>query len=159
MTRLLLPLVLILSALAMPKAYADEGLVTGVHDGDSITVAGQAKNIRIRYMDAPEIKAFKWGNQPFGVEARNALATLCKGQIATLTKITKDKYDRLDANVSCQGFDVAEWQLDNGFAWPYHYNTPKKYKRMALAAKEKGLGLWALPNPVDPWAWRKQRLP
>lgn len=154
MTRLLLPVVLILCALATQKVFALDGLVTNVHDGDSLTVTGQAKNIRVRYIDAPELKAFKWDYQPYAAEARTALLNLCSGKVATLTNITQDKYNRLDANVNCQGYDVAKWQIDNGFAWNYKY-APKRFRVLALNAKAKKIGLWALPNPINPIDWRK----
>lgn len=158
MTRLILPIALILTALAIPKAWAFDGLVTQVSDGDTLTVMnekGASEIIRITKIDTPELKHFKWGYQPYASEARTSLLNLCGGKIATVMRKSTDKYGRTAGAVSCQGFDVAEWQLDNGFAWTYHYGTPKKYKRMALAAKEKKIGLWALENPIDPYFWRK----
>lgn len=158
MTRLILPLVLILTALAMPKAYAFDGLVTHIVDGDTLDVineTGAQERIRLTNADTPELKHFKWGYQPSASEARTSLLNLCGGKIATVVRKRVDRYGRTTGAVTCQGFDVATWQLDNGFAWPYHYGTPKKYKRMALTAKEKGLGLWALPNATDPYYWRK----
>ena len=139
-------------------AFAFDGLVTHVSDGDTLTVMnekGTGEVIRITYMDAPELKHFAWGYQPYASEARTSLLNLCGGKLATIIRKTTDKYGRTAGRVSCQGFDVATWQITNGFAWPYHYNTPVKYKALAATAKSKHLGLWGLENPVDPWAWRK----
>jgi endonuclease YncB( thermonuclease family) len=163
MKKLLSTLILVivnLTAIYCQPTWALDGLVTSVHDGDSITIAGISQKIRIRNMDAPELanKSLGWGYQPYASEARTSLLNLCGGKIATLTNMKTDFYGRIDARVNCQGFDVATWQLDNGLAWPYHYNTPKKYKRMALDAKGKNLGLWVLPNATDPWAWRKNKM-
>lgn len=142
----------------MPKAWAFDGLVTHVSDGDTLTVLnenGTGEVIRIVYIDTPELQHFKFGYQPYASEARTSLLNLCGGKLATVIRKTTDKYGRTAGHVACQGFDVATWQLDNGFAWPYHYGTPKKYRALAATAKAKHLGLWALPNPIDPWAWRK----
>ena len=149
-----------LLAIYSTSIFALDALVIGVHDGDSITIANTLKKVRIRNMDAPELanKSLKWGYQPYANEAHDSLLKLCQGKIATLSNIKPDIYKtRMDADVSCQGYDVAQWQIDNGFAWGYHY-APKKYKRMALTAKNKALGLWAQPAPIDPWAWRKNKL-
>lgn len=140
------------------NAHAAGGLVTDVHDGDTITVQGFAQKIRIAKIDTPELKTYKWGYQPYGSEARTNLLNLCLGKIATLTDIKSDRYGRFDANVSCAGVDVAGWQLSNGSAWPYHYNTPKKYKAMSDVARNKGLGLWSLSNAIDPYFWRKNKM-
>lgn len=158
MNRIILPLVLALAMLSMQNADAFDGLVIHVSDGDTLTVMnekGAGETIRILKIDTPELKHFKWGYQPYASEARTSLLNLCAGKIATVMRKSTDKYGRTAGAVSCQGFDVATWQLDNGFAWPYHYNTPKRYKNMALTAKDKKLGLWALQNPVDPYFWRK----
>ena len=149
---------LIILTLFSLQAFAFDGLVTRVSDGDTLTVTNEKsvdETIRISKIDTPELKHFKWGYQPYASEARTSLLNLCAGKIATIVRKSTDRYGRTSANVSCQGYDVATWQLNNGFAWPYHYNTPKLYKNMALTAKEKNLGLWALENPVDPYFWRK----
>ena len=149
--------ILLILLLISTHAFALDGIVTNVHDGDSITVSGLTKKVRIRYIDAPEFKAFKWGNQPYAQDSKSNLQSLCYGKVASLSNMRIDKYQRVIANVSCQGFDVAKWQIDTGSAWGYHY-APKRFKVMALNAKSKNIGLWALPNPIDPWAWRKNGL-
>ena len=45
-------------------AFAFDGLVTHVSDGDTLTVMNEKERgevIRITYMDAPELKHFAWG--------------------------------------------------------------------------------------------------
>ena len=148
-------------ALVCGQASAFDGLVTGVHDGDSLTVLneqGLDEKIRLRRADTPERRAFTWGYQPYAAEARTSLLNLCAGKIASVIRHGKDRNGRTLGDVSCQGFDVARWQIESGAAWAYRYSSTIATRAWQANAKGKGLGLWALPNPIEPWAWRKNAL-
>jgi hypothetical protein len=43
-----------------------------------------------------------------------------------------------------------------GFAWVYRrYSNDAELLELEAQAKEKGFGLWAEPNPIPPWEWRR----
>ena len=59
---------LLIALLFSCQAFAFDGLVTQVHDGDTLTVTnelGFGEKIRLAKVDAPELKSFKWGEQPY----------------------------------------------------------------------------------------------
>lgn len=147
---------LVLMLLFASSAFALDGKITKAHDGDSFYVTGVTQEIRVRYADTPEFKAFTWGNQPFAAKAREDMLKLCGGQVVTLTKMTLDKRtNRYMANVSCQGQDLATYLIKNGDAWAYRFTSTKATRALQASAKAKGIGLWALPNPIEPYLWRK----
>lgn len=142
------------------NAYSYDALVVSVHDGDTITVLinNTKQSIRIQKMDSPEIAYNYMGNkvpyQPYANESRDSLAKLCLNKIATIS--TKGiSGSRLVGNVSCDGKDVANYQIENGMGWVYHYGSTKKTKSVMELAKSNKLGLWSQPNPIDPYFWRK----
>ena len=60
------------------------------------------------------------------------------------------------------GGDVNIEQVRRGMAWHYkayeREQAPaqrKEYAAVEDAAKAAGIGLWALPNPVPPWEFRR----
>ena len=143
------------------NAAAFDGLVIDVHDGDSLTVLneqGAAEKIRLHRADTPELKGTKWAYQPYAAEARSSLLNLCGGKIASITRHGQDRYHRSLGDINCQGHDVARWQIDNGAAWAYRWASLKALRNAQASAKAKGLGLWALPKPVEPYLWRKDRM-
>ncbi|MFN0214920.1 MAG: thermonuclease family protein [Saprospiraceae bacterium] len=45
-----------------------------------------------------------------------------------------------------------------GLAW--HFKKPSddaRYDRLQQIARQKRIGLWIQPNPLEPWNWRKQK--
>lgn len=146
-------------ALAAPMfAFAADlqGVVTGVRDGDSLWVmpiGSPAIEVRIRYIDAPEI------GQPFGQAARTSLRDLCAAKQAVVTDMTKnrDRYGRVVGRVSCAGVDAGAAQLQRGMAWVFDRYTRKGSALYATqaGARNRRLGLWAAEDmAVPPWEWR-----
>ena len=153
--------ILILLLITSSNLYAFDGLVTKIYDGDTLTAInelGFGEKIRLARADAPELKAFKWGEQPYAQEARNALVSLCEGKTATIIRKAKDQYGRTVASISCQSTDVAAYMIKNGDAWAYRYSSTKALRSLQANAKSQHLGLWALENPVEPIVWRKKAL-
>jgi endonuclease YncB( thermonuclease family) len=141
------------------NAFGFEGLVTSVHDGDTLTAKnenGLPEKVRIYRIDAPELKAFYWSYQPYASESRTGLMNLCLGKVALITRKSKDQYGRTVGIVNCDGKDVATEQIINGRAWAYRYTATKAMKKAQLIAKDSKVGLWGLDNPVEPILWRKQ---
>ena len=129
------------------------GLVTSVHDGDTITVNGQT--IRLNSLDAPELE------QAFGQASRDLLAALVQGQRVTVTYAKKDLYDRVLGTVfksDCTQVNLS--QVRWGAAWYYEAykceidaRQRTAYAGAQAAAQAGAVGLWAAPA-VAPWVYR-----
>ena len=128
-------------------------------DGDTLTVLDSAKTqhkIRLAGIDAPE-KA-----QPFGDRSKQNLSKWVYRRDVIVEWHKKDRYGRLVGVVLVDGHDVNLEQVRAGFAWWYRdyarEQTPadrKVYETAEHAAKEQKLGLWADPQLVPPWEWRR----
>ncbi len=145
-------------ALALNLSFAAHaeftGKVVAVADGDTLTVLRDHKQVKVRLteIDAPE-KA-----QAFGNKSKQSLSDLCFAKIATLDDKGKDRYGRTLARVHCDGIDANAEQVRRGMAWVFVRYAPKDsplYSVEAEARAEKR-GLWADPEPVPPWEWRRQ---
>lgn len=108
-------------------------------------------------IDTPELSEFGWGLQPFALEAKKATSDLCLNKPITITRKLTDRYSRSDSIVTCDGRDLGNYLVTNGYAWSYHYGLSRIKKEM-LVAKDLKLGLWVNPNAIDPWAWRKYKM-
>jgi endonuclease YncB( thermonuclease family) len=141
------------------QALAFEGTVVGVADGDTVTVLDAQKTqhkIRLSGIDAPE-KA-----QDYGERSKQNLSKLVFGKKVTIPDTNKDRYGRTISRVLVNGKDAGLEQIKGGFAWHY-----KKYQKdqqpsdrvLYAQAQEKSqssrVGLWALANPVEPEAFRR----
>ena len=134
-----------------------KGLVTQVHDGDTLTVLnekGAAEKIRLYRVDSPEMPYSTVPYQPYASEARTGLLNLCLSQVATIER-KGISYGRSVATVECKGIDVSTYQVTNGNAWVYRYTKTKALTKLQAAAMQTHLGLWSLPAPVEPYLWRK----
>src|SRR5690348_13391034 len=82
-----------------PPRAGDEGVFYGplvrVKDGDSLVakIQGVAMEIRLAEIDAPEL------GQPYGRDARQALASLASGQQLVIMPLDTDRYGRTVAHV------------------------------------------------------------
>jgi endonuclease YncB( thermonuclease family) len=167
-------LIPVLVSLTLGTARADiEGKVVAVTDGDTVKVLDAANvlhKVRMTGIDAPE------KGQPFGNASRNYLASLLAGKIVLVESSKVDRYGRTLGKVwveppdcpECgKTLDVNHAQIIAGMAWWYkHYAAQQpaedreRYKSAVNQARQGKLGLWAEPNPVPPWAWRRgQRTP
>jgi micrococcal nuclease len=141
---------------APPQTDELQGKVVRVIDGDTLELLVERKPVRIRLdqIDAPE------QGQAHGEQARRQLATLCAGVVATFRAQGQDRYGRTLGQVRCNGREVNEFMVAQGWAWVYRRYAPADSPLLALEglARELGLGLWADPQPpVAPWAWRQQQ--
>lgn len=133
-------------------AFAFTGMVVHVCDGDTISVLpseGPVVKIRLANIDAPE------KNQPFGIEAKQALAALVAGRTVEVRPQTIDKYRRTVSVVLLDGVDVSAVMVSKGLAWVYtKYNKDDSLPAMEAEERESKRGLWADDNPMPPWDWR-----
>ncbi len=79
-----------------------EGIVTDVHDGDTITLVNWQHTYRIRLtdIDAPELA------QLFGKDSRAPLFHMCALKRATAETAGEDRFGRTLARVTCVGVDA-----------------------------------------------------
>lgn len=158
--------VLLLLLLALPShavIRTVEGTVTKVADGDTITVVtaeGTKLKTRLYGIDAPEIRHGKKPGQPFGEDAKRALARMVLGKKVRLDIIDVDRYKRMVAMVYLNGKNVNEHMVRQGLAWAYrrYLDTPyaSEFIGAEKEARKKGVGLWKQANPLPPWEFRKR---
>ena len=141
---------------AAPPATIEEfsGKVVALSDGDTITVLKDRKQIKVRLegIDAPE------KSQAFGNKSKDALADLIGRKEVGIHATGTDKYGRTLARVSIEGQDVSEWMVAHGMAWHYkEYSDDETLAELEDKARASKLGLWAEPNTLPPWEFRKRR--
>jgi endonuclease YncB( thermonuclease family) len=141
----------------MSSAAALLCLVIAIGDGDTLTArcgeSGSLELLKIRLsaVDAPEL------GQPHGRLAKEALATMCFQQQAEIKPHAVDRYGRTVADAACGGVDAGQALVTRGHAWVfdrYAKGYGHLYPLQADARAER-VGLWADPNPVPPWEWRR----
>lgn len=153
------------------QAYDSEiqGRVIAVTDGDTIKVLdanNTSHKIRLNGIDAPE------KSQPFGNASRKKLESMVAGKQVLVRSTKYDRYGRVLGNVWVQPADcpqcgktlyVNHAQVLAGMAWWYRYYADDQSEedrgRFASAEQEamaRKWGLWADPDPVPPWVWRRR---
>ena len=145
--------VLCLPALAHAEPFI--GKVVGVIDGDTIEVLhnGKAQRVRFYGIDCPE------KGQPFSNNAKQATSALVFAQYVTLEVRGKDKYGRTLADVLLADETNVNHQLvKDGWCWWYRKYAPENttLENLETEAREAKRGLWAAPESIPPWEWRKR---
>ena len=112
----------------------------------------QQHKIRLSDIDTPERK------QPFGTRTKQALSELAFGKHARVVEVTKDRYGRIVGRVYVDGLNVNAVLVRGRYAWVYRkYSQDGELLKLEAQARENRLGLWAEPNPIPPWEWRRGR--
>jgi endonuclease YncB( thermonuclease family) len=168
-----------IAALSTPASHARapsdvlEGIVVHVEDGDTLTLLDTRKvptTIRLADIDAPETchsqhdpSCRRRPGQPFGDKARIALASLTKGHQVVATcrgavRAGRDERQVCFVNVDHRGpaaQSVNYEMVRRGLAWvePRFAKDPQLYD-LADAAKRQRVGLWSMPNQIEPRMWR-----
>jgi endonuclease YncB( thermonuclease family) len=145
---------LLVTPLALHAAIL-QGMVTHVTDGDSLWVrplaGGDAREIRLQGIDAPEIC------QPFGREARDALASRALQRQVVVRTRARDAYQRTLARISLGSQDLGAWMVARGYAWSNGWRSSGgPYAREQAQARAAGLGLWRSGRAQPPHEFRKQ---
>ena len=157
------PLVVSLCLLCSAAIAGEQivGKVARVFDGDSFIVtsaSGERIEVRLAGIDAPE------KNQPYADNARAALRGLILDRDLRLEVLDVDQYGRKVARAFRQtdGLDINAELIRRGHAWVYR----RRAYDLALydlerEARERKLGLWALPESErePPWRWRRAHPP
>ncbi len=137
-------------------AFADfSGPVVSVLDGDTLEVLHNQhpERIRLSGIDCPEKK------QAFGQRAKQAASALAFGKDVTIQTHGHDKYRRTIGDVILpNGMNLNHELVKQGWCWWYRKYAPRDTVLEGLEneAREGRKGLWADPQPVPPWEWRKR---
>ena len=81
------------------------------------------------------------------------------GREVTLQKFGKDKYGRTIADLLLSdGTNVDHTLVKEGWCWWYRKYVPGDpvVEGLETEAREARKGVWADPQPVPPWEWRKR---
>jgi endonuclease YncB( thermonuclease family) len=160
---------LLLVAAALAKADI-AGKVVAVTDGDTIKVLDSDNTehkVRLMGIDAPE------RGQPYGTASTKHLASMAAGKEVRVESDKNDLYGRVlgkvwvkpaDCPTCGKTLDVNHAQLLAGVAWWYRYYAKEqsaedrgRYEPAEDEAKARKWGLWADPNPINPYDWRKRK--
>src|SRR5437867_2747586 len=143
--------------LSSTSAFADfSGRVVGVTEGDTIKVMhkGKEEKIRLYGIYCPE------KGQPYGTKAKQFTSEKVFGKTVVVYVRGFDKYGRTIGDVILPGRRVLNQELvAAGLAWWYKKYAPRDdmLRELEKQARTKKLGLWADPNSLPPWEWRKQK--
>lgn len=132
-----------------------EETIIRVLDGDTpeIMYHGLKLSIRMKHIDAPEIK----GGQPYSKLARRKLSELCLNKKVRIVAESKpDRFGRLLAELYIGDMNINKEMVRLGLAWHFKiYSNNQEYARLENEAKKNKIGLWQESNPIAPWDWRK----
>lgn len=156
-------LLLYISAVVAVAAPPFTAIVVKVADGDSYTMQRRPdapkERIRLHWADAPEVARSKRGKpQPGGEAARDFAAKLLLGKEVALVSRGRS-YDRVVADVTVGGTDIATELVRNGWAMcDTKYHPPKSLIDAQAEAKQHRKGIWSSAGePTAPWVWRQQQ--
>ena len=134
-----------------------EAIVLKVIDGDTIYIKSEKgrKKVRLRYIDAPEIK------QPYGDMARIFLDNELDDKRITVNSDYKDRYGRDIGDIYVYNKNEAIYinakLIKSGNAWVYKTYRENTYlMNLENFAKDNKLGLWKDKSPIKPWDFRKK---
>ena len=130
------------------------GRVVQVLDGDSLVVQidGAEQQVRLQGIDCPE------RGQPFANKARQLTRGLALNKQVAIESVGRDRYDRILGHPRLPDGSRLDYELvRSGMAWWYrHYSDDPELGELEAAARRDRRGLWADPNPVPPWEWRRR---
>jgi micrococcal nuclease len=139
------------------------GTVTKVSDGDTLTVKTKNKNVIVRLsrIDAPEISHYGKPAQPYGIEARDWLREVVKGEKVVVYDEGTDQYGRMIGTVKMGNENINALMVEDGYAWVYDQYAQDVQgaglNELESVAREKKKGLWQDANPIEPSEFRKSQ--
>jgi micrococcal nuclease len=131
-----------------------EGKVVGISDGDTIKVLkdGKQVNIRLTAIDCPEL------GQPYGEIAMQFTNDMVAGRIINVRKIGIDRDGYIVGFVFVGDINLNYDLVRAGLAWTYrkYSRRDSELAKLEFEARSAKRGLWAEPDPVPPWEWRRK---
>ena len=130
------------------------GKVIKTSDGDTVWfryTRGKKVKVRLIGIDAPEL------NQAYGAISKKTLQRHCSKVRAELEPLGKDRYGRVLGKITCNGQNMNEYMVREGFAWAYRKGVQTLlYQSLEVQAKFNKKGLWSgTKPPIPPWEFRK----
>ncbi len=126
-----------------------------VIDGDTIRVARHT--VRLAGLDAPEEDQVAIHQHGYvfkqGKRVKHSLIRAIGGKRVEVKVEGYDRYERVVGNVMCDGKDVGEWLVLNGYAVAAFGDQYKHIEREARLARR---GLWGHAKTHHPAAWRRR---
>jgi endonuclease YncB( thermonuclease family) len=138
------------------RAESFTGRVVGVSDGDTIKVMREGRAVRVRLagVDCPEKR------QAFGKRAKRYASDLAYDKRVEVEIRDTDRWGRIVGEVILpDGSSLNQELVRAGLAWWYRKYAPKDFelRRLEQVARVFGRGLWADPDPVPPWEFRRKK--
>ena len=140
-------------------SWAWSGEVVGITDGDTITVLNSKtlKDVKIRLygIDTPE------RGQAFSKRAKQFTSKLVYGKVVEVKVMATDRYGRTVAMIYADRTLLNEELVKAGLAWVYwkycHHPICETWKGFQIGARMDKRGLWADPNRIPPWKFRRKK--
>jgi len=86
------------------------------------------------------------------------LAELVFRKAVRIDEAGRDRYGRVVGTIYVGDLNVNAQMLRQGMAWVYRqYANDKMLYELESQAKKRGLGLWADPDPIAPWDYRRNK--
>ena len=127
-----------------------------VTDGDGIRVSGC--EVRFAGIDAPEWDQWARHEDGYwfrhGKQVKSALIREIGGKQVRVTIQNHDQYGRAVGTVICNGRDIGEWLVREGYAIAAYGN---QYKHAERAARNARRGMWGHSKTYDPRVWRHRK--
>nr|MBI3614194.1 thermonuclease family protein [Nitrospirota bacterium] len=131
------------------------GLVMNVTDGDTMTVMreGVARPVQLVGIDCPELK------QPYGKQAKRYVAQLALNQEVMVKEEGPGAEGLLGLVTLPDGRVLNQELVRAGYCWwARQYRGDDALPLLEAEAHAAQQGLWADPEPVPPWEWRKMKV-
>lgn len=130
------------------------GKVTRIADGDTFTMIfenGFEVRVRLLGIDSPERR------QAFSNKAKQTLSDLIYNKEVKVYYESKDRYGRVLGDIYINDLNVNHEMVRRGMAWHFiRYSDDEKLAALEKEARKNKIGLWADPNPVAPWDFRRK---
>ena len=153
----LLTLILLLTTPCFSWGWSGE--VVGITGGDTITVLNNKtlKDVKIRLygIDTPE------RGQAFSKRAKQFTSKLVYGKVVEVKVMATDRYGRTVAMIYADKTLLNEELIKAGLAWVYwqhcHHPICETWKGFQIGARFDKRGLWADPDRIPPWEYRRKK--
>lgn len=131
------------------------GVVINVVDGDTLMVMreGVGRPVQLAGVDCPELK------QPFGRQAKRHTVKLALKQEVTVKEEGPGTEGLIGVVTLPDGSVLGHELIRAGSCWwarPYRSDDALPLLEAEAHAAQRGL--WAEPEPVPPWEWRKMKV-
>jgi len=131
-----------------------QGKVLAVAGGDTLTVLhdGKKEQVRLYGIECPKKQQDKFQ------QAREFTLALVFGKVVEIQPRGKDRFAGTLATITADGKNLSSEIVGSGLAWVYFQDRkhPEYQELVELEkqAKVRGIGIWAVSNPIPPWDFK-----